>query len=107
LIEEAVTNGARKFKACEELGITVRTLQRWTQENGVKTDGRASAKRPSPANKLSEEERSQVLTLINSEAYKDCPPSQIVPALADQGEYIASESSFYRIMREDKQQQQH
>jgi transposase InsO family protein len=100
-----VKNGARKYKACEELGITVRTLQRWTQVSDVKIDGRARAKRARPANKLSEEERSQVLSIINSEAYKDCPPSQIVPALADKGEYIASESSFYRIMREDKQQQ--
>lgn len=46
-----------------------------------------------------------MLTVVNSEPYKDLPPSQIVPALADKGEYIASESSFYRIMREDKQQQ--
>ena len=99
-----MNNGARKYKACEELGITVRTLQRWIRGGGVKTDDRADALRPSPANKLSEEERSQVLTIINSETYKDCPPSQIVPALADKGDYIASESSFYRIMRDDKQQ---
>ena len=99
-----MNNGARKYKACEELGITVRTLQRWIQGGRVKVDGRADAIRPSPANKLSEEERSQVLTVINSEIYKDCPPSQIVPALADQGDYIASESSFYRIMHEDQQQ---
>lgn len=32
------------------------------------------------------------------------PPSQIVPTLADEGIYIASESSFYRILREEKMQ---
>ena len=100
-----MNSGARRYKACEELGITVRTLQRWTQTSGVKVDARADAVRPRPANKLTEEERNQVLTVVNSEPYKDLPPSQIVPALADKGEYIASESSFYRIMREDKQQQ--
>lgn len=42
--------------------------------------------------------------MANSPAYKDLPPSQIVPALADQGAYIASESSFYRILHEEKQQ---
>ncbi|MBV1873411.1 MAG: hypothetical protein KUG80_01430 [Gammaproteobacteria bacterium] len=40
------------------------------------------------------EERAQVIKIVNSEDFKDLPPSQIVPALADKGEYIASESSF-------------
>ena len=33
------------------------------------------------------------------------PASQIVPALADQGVFIASESSFYRVLHEKGQQQ--
>lgn len=97
-------NGARKYKACEELGISVRTYQRWTQAGAVRVDGRAGAVRPKPHNQLSSVERARVLEIISSEDYKDLPPSQIVPALADKGEYIASESSFYRIMHEDKQQ---
>ena len=32
------------------------------------------------------------------------PPCQIVPALADEGKYIASESTFYRVLREEKMQ---
>mgnify|MGYP000005577599 FL=1 len=104
LISEAVGSGARKYKACEELGISVRTCQRWTETGDVKGDGRADAVRPKPHNRLSAQERVRVLDVINSEEYKDLPPSQIVPALADKGEYIASESSFYRIMHEDKQQ---
>ena len=86
------------------MGITVRTLQRWTEDGGIKVDGRAQAERPLPHNKLTTEERSQVLAIINSDDYKDLPPSQIVPALADKGKYLASESSFYRIMHEEKQQ---
>jgi transposase InsO family protein len=31
------------------------------------------------------------------------PPSQIVPILADRGRYLASESSFYRVLREADQ----
>jgi len=104
LINEAVDNGARKYKACEELGINVRTCQRWMETGEVKGDGRADAMRPKPHNQLTPEERTRVLDVINSEEYKDLPPSQIVPALADKGEYIASESSFYRIMHENKQQ---
>ena len=34
--------------------------------------------------------------------YMDLPPSKIVPKLADKGEYIASESTFYRILLEEK-----
>jgi len=102
---EAVASGARKFKACEELGISVRTCQRWTEADGVKGDGRIGATRSKPHNQLSSAERAKVLDVINSDDYKDLPPSQIVPALADKGEYIASESSFYRIMHKDKQQQ--
>ena len=98
-------SGARKYKACEELGICVRTCQRWTKDGVVKSDGRLEAARPKPRNQLTPKERARVLAVINSDIYKDLPPSQIVPALADKGEYIASESSFYRIMHDDKQQQ--
>lgn len=104
LIGEAVEAGARERLACKELGLTQRTLQRW-RKNGCREDGRPTAKRPVPANKLSEEEEKQILAVIHQPEYKSLPPSQIVPALADQGTYIASESSFYRVMH--KHQQQH
>ena len=40
------------------------------------------------------EERAAVLDICNSETFASLPPSQIVPNLADQGQYLASESSF-------------
>jgi len=104
LIDEAVVAGARKFKACEEIGITIRTCQRWTEGDGVKADGRPTAKRPTPVHKLTDAERAEILAIANSEDYKSLPPSQIVPALADEGRYIASESSFYRVLRDADQQ---
>jgi transposase InsO family protein len=104
LIEEAVKSGARKFAACKELEINVRTLQRWTRHGGVEQDGRKGALRKAPANKLSEDERARVLETANSASYIDKPPSQIVPDLADKGIYIASESTFYRVLREAGQQ---
>ena len=57
-----------------------------------------------PSNKLSEAERAAVLEACNSKEFSSLPPSQIVPNLADQGLYLASESSFYRILRADGQQ---
>jgi putative transposase len=100
LIKEAVDAGASPKKACEVLEISHRTYERWTQEDEVKTDGRLTAERPEPANKLTPDERQRVLDICNEEAWQSLPPSQIVPALADEGIYIASESSFYRILRE-------
>ena len=86
------------------LGISARTLQRWREHGGVKADARKqAAQRRRPANKLSEHERQRMLAIANSEEFAHMPPSQIVPALADRGLYIASESSFYRVLREADQ----
>ncbi len=103
-IAEAVQSGARKDRACDTVGLSTRTIQRWQGEGGeVKADQRPQAKHPVPANKLSEAERSQVVEVCNRPEYASLPPSQIVPKLADQGEYIASESSFYRILNDAEQ----
>jgi putative transposase len=103
LINEAMKAGASKKAACSELKISVRTLQRWETGGEVKKDGRKSAVRSGPRNKLTEEERSLLLKIVNSAEYIDMPPSQIVPDLADKGVYIASESTYYRVLREIKQ----
>jgi putative transposase len=103
-IDEAVTSGARKRLACEEVGISLRTLQRWTKGGVIGEDKRAGALRPEPANKLSEQEQANIVAICNQPEYADRPPSQIVPRLADKGVYLASESSFYRILKEAEQQ---
>lgn len=84
------------------LGISDQTYQRWTHGNSVSEDQRLIIDRPSPKNKLTEEERAKVIEVANSPEFADLPPSQIVPKLADEGEYIASESTFYRILKEEK-----
>ena len=100
LIDEAVVAGARQRKACEILEISSRTYQRWTQDEAVLSDGRPEAQRAIPANKLSTEEQEAILAVSNSPVFRSRPPSQIVPALADEGRYLASESTFYRVLRE-------
>ena len=82
----------------------MRPYQRWTRGGAIQTDGRPEAVRPSPANRLSAEERAQVLRLCHEPAYASLPPGQIVPRLADEGITIASESSFYRRRREANEQ---
>lgn len=49
-------------------------------------------------------EEQQILDIVHQAEFRSLPPSQIVPALSDQGTYIASESSFYRVMRRHNQQ---
>lgn len=95
-IETAVKQGARQNLACDIIGITPRSLQNW-RIVGLEDQRQTVTKKP--ANKLSEQEREQVLAVCNNEEFKDQSPKQIVPALADKGLYIASESSFYRILR--------
>ena len=100
LIDEALKNGARLFRACAELGLCPRTYRRWTVLDGaVKADGRPVADRPLAANALSEDERQKLIVLSCQPEFASLPPSQIVPILADRGEYYASESSFYRVLR--------
>jgi len=100
LVNEAVAAGARRSVACRHLGIDVRSLQRWqaiptSDEN---RDGR-SRRRQEPANALSEAERKTILEVANSAEFGDLPPTQIVPRLADQGRFVGSESTFYRVLR--------
>lgn len=107
LISEAVKSGARLCKACEELGIKERTYYRWRRlksETGTYEDRRPTAGHPEPANKLSQQERQQILDTVNKPEFASMPPCEIVPALADKGEYIASESTFYRVLRDEKMQ---
>lgn len=96
LVEEAVAAGARKRQACECLGINLRRFERWEKQW---TDQRCVIDK-APPNRLSELERQRILNVVNTIQMRDLSPKQIVPRLADEGQYLASESTFYRILRE-------
>ncbi len=70
----------------------------------MRADGRTTTVRPVPSNALSEFERQAIVALCNSKAYAHLPPSQIVPQLADEGRYMASEATFYRVLHAAGQQ---
>ena len=55
LIEQAVTAGARRAKACAEVKISERTLRRWTKGGQVHADQRPLIQQPEPRNKLSQD----------------------------------------------------
>ena len=104
LINAACRDGARLARACEVVDISVRTYQRWTEDGKVKPDQRPITPRPEPANKLTPEEIQRVLDICHQPEYASLPPGQIIPRLADQGIYVASEASFYRILHEAGEQ---
>lgn len=102
LVDEAVASGARQAQACSILGLTCRTIQRWLHQEEGGEDNRYGPKR-TPKNKLTNSERKQVLDVANRPEHRDLSPKQIVPKLADRGQYVASESTFYRVLREADQ----
>jgi putative transposase len=100
LIDEAVAAGARRKTACEAFGLTARTVERW----GDQDDDRRHGPNTVPANKLSEAERRELIAVATSPEFRDQSPKQIVPRLADRGEYLASESTFYRALHDEDMQ---
>jgi transposase InsO family protein len=101
LINIARDAGARQSAACEIIGISAKTFQRWNQPENV-CDDRLDTQRE-PANKMTALERQRVIKVANDPEYAELPPAQIVPKLADEGRYIASEATVYRILKAEKQ----
>jgi putative transposase len=101
LVADAVEHGSRQDKACEVVGVDERTLQRW-QLPLTAADGRHGPV-TAPQNKLSELERAKILSTAARPEYLNKSPHQIVPSLADLGEYVGSESSFYRVLKAEDQ----
>ena len=103
LVGQAITSGARQERACGAISLSARTLQRWQRDpsRGDQRPARAQA----PKNRLSGLERQALLVVANSDEFGHLSPSQIVPRLADRGQYIASESTFYRVLKAECQLQ--
>jgi transposase len=94
LIQAATAMGATLTRACECLGLSIRTIQRWREEGGGDDQRRGPA--TTPHNKLSAEEEAEVLRVATSADFADLSPNQIVPHLATHRTYIGSESTIYR-----------
>ena len=96
LIEEAVENRARLFKACEVLKISTATFYRWKNGGGI-DKRKGAAKRV--VGKLTEGEKQNIINVACEERFKDKTPYEIVAILLDEGIYLSSVSTFYRILR--------
>jgi transposase InsO family protein len=97
--------GARQDRSCAAIDLSERTLQRWQRD--AQQDEQQGDQRPQriqrPKNQLTTQARQALLDVANSDEFAHLSPSQIVPRLADQGRYLASESSFYRVLNAEKQ----
>jgi putative transposase len=99
LIEEACVSGARLWKACEALEVSLSTFRRW--QSGQLSDMRKGAAK-TVTRKLSAAEIQEIIAVCCSDEYKDQNPYWIHASLLDKKKYIASVSSFYRVLREAK-----
>ncbi len=91
-----VGNDVAPLRVVEYLPVSLRTIRRWMKD-GDRGDAR-NGPHSTPKNKLTAVERAKVLEIAYSEEFRDLSPKQIVPALLDRGEYVASESSMYRVL---------
>ena len=81
--------------ACAAIGRSRATHYRHRRPGPV----RCRAPRPAPANKLGDAEVEAVLAALRSPRFVDASPAQVYFTLLDEGVHLASESSFYRILR--------
>lgn len=99
-VAEARASGARLSACAKVVELDPRTMQRWKQPGGERDKRQGPKTRP--RNALTDEEKEEVLRVVNGPEYRDLSPKQIVPKLADSGEYLASESTIYRLLKKER-----
>jgi len=85
-------------EACDTLGVS---RSAWYRHRRPKPPDRRR-----PPRKLQESERAQVLTTLNSETYQDESVPSAQTQLLDQGTYLCSQRTMYRILQAEKQVRQ-
>lgn len=95
---EALSQTMPVSQACELFGLSRSTLYRSRQPN-VQAE---KAPRPKPARALSDEERTTVHNLLNSDRFADQSPYEVYATLLDEGNYHCSIRTLYRILHESE-----
>ena len=80
--------------ACRALGASPATIYRRRRPS----QPRSARPRPTPARALSEPERLQVLEVLHSERFVDVSPEETWATLLDEGTYLCSTRTMYRIL---------
>jgi putative transposase len=82
--------------ACEALGVARASFYRQPVFGPMPLQIR-----PTPARALSREERETVRDVLNSSRFQDCAPAAIQATLLDEGQYLCSTRTMYRVLNED------
>ena len=82
--------------ACQALGLPRSSFYRAQAPLPV----RESMRRPAPKRALSAEERARVRQTLNSERFQDASPRQVYARLLDEGTYLCSWRTMYRVLEE-------
>jgi putative transposase len=101
LVKQAQASGAGRAASCEVLDVSLRTVERWEKQPDQGDQRRGPDTVCGHA--LSAAEKQAIVAVSNSSAYRDLSPWQIVARLADQGRYLGSQSSFYRVLKQNDQ----
>ena len=80
--------------ACRALGASPATIYRHRRP----PQPRAPKPRPAPPRALSDAEREAVLEQLHGERFADCAPAQVYATLLDEGQYLCSERTMYRLL---------
>jgi putative transposase len=86
--------------ACRSLGISRATLYRHRKPSPAMPTARP---RSQPPRALSEPERAQVLQILRNEPFVDKAPAEIYAALLDQGLYVCSIRTMYRLLNQQQE----
>lgn len=99
MVEQAKASGARRGASCEVLEVSLRTLERWEKapEKGDQRRGPVTG----CGHALSAQEKQAIVEVSSGLEYRDLSPWQVVARLADTGRYLGSESSFYRVLKQN------
>jgi putative transposase len=83
--------------ACEALGVARASFYR----QPVFGPALPVPPRSTPARALSTQERQTVRAVLNSERFQDCSPAAIQATLLDEGQYLCSTRTLYRVLEQD------
>lgn len=65
--------------------------------------GKAAPRKRRPARALSDEERSEVLAVLHEPRFADLSPAEVYATLLDEGRYLCSERTMYRLLAENQE----
>ena len=87
-------------KACQALEVPRASFYRW---NKPVTSNQEPLPRPRPVRALTSNERHNVLDVLHSERFVDKPPAEVYATLLDEGNYLCSIRTMYRILADSQE----